>query len=390
MSTFLDDYMFYSSENECDPKFHKWAGLMTLSMAMSRKVWVQYSDWRISPNMYVFFVGPPAAGKSVAMELSEKVVQEFTEYVIAPNSVTAPSLVQTMAQKCGREFEHGGTVTKFSPISIFSDELTSLLGPEPTAMIDLLTALYSNGAIYRNHTKNKGNDDIERPCVTMICCLTPQFLNAMLTQKLISGGFTRRMTLVYCAQRGPAKPWPVMTEAHFAAKNRCIEYCRQLQKLVGPFELSPTAKDLFTDWYLNEKDPQMRDAEPVMAQYFSVKNIHLLKLSMLIAVSERIKPLIDLHHLEQALQMLEALEPDIMNILGAGGRNELAPVTREISRFIKEAGKPVSRRLIIMRFNNNAKTTDLDEILKVLLETKQIRLSMENGQPTYTWNESPV
>jgi len=357
---------------------------MTLSMAMSRKVWVQYSDWRISPNMYVFFVGPPAAGKSVAMELAERVVQEFTDYVIAPNAITAPSLVQTMAQKCGREFLYGGATVKYSPITIFSDELTSLLGPEPTAMIDLLTALYSNGTVYRNHTKNKGNDDIERPCVSMICCLTPQFLSAMLTQKLISGGFTRRMTLVYCAQRGPAKPWPVMTDAHFAAKSRCIEYCRQLQQLVGPIELSPDAKEYFADWYVNVKDPQMRDAEPIMAQYFSVKNIHLLKLSTLVAMAERIKPLIELRHLEEGLRLLAELEPDIMNILGAGGRNELAPVTRDICRFIKEAGKPVSRRQIVGRFYNQAKSAEIDEIIKTLIDSKQITVKLDdNQQPVY-------
>jgi len=338
--------------------------------------------------MYVFFVGPPAAGKSVAMELAEKVVNDFTDIVIAPNAITAPALTQMMGLKCGREYTYNGMVYKYSPVSIFSDELTSLLGPEPSAMIDLLTALYSNGPTYGNFTKNKGNDAIERPCVSMICCLTPQFLSSMLAQKMISGGFTRRMTLVYCAQRGPAMPWPTMTEAHYSAKARCAEYCRKLQALVGPIELSPAAKAFFASWYIEEKDPQMREAEPIMAQYFSVKNIHLLKLATLVAMAERIEPVIEIHHLQEALRMLSELEPDIMNILGAGGRNELAPVTRDICRYIKEATKPVSRRAIVLRYSSQAKSTELDEVLKTLLESRQIRMTLDSaGQPTYEFNQ---
>ena len=369
--SYLSDYLFYASENECDPKFHRWAGLMVLSAAASRKIWVQYGDWKISPNMYVFFVGPPAAGKSVAMELAEKVVHDFTDITIAPNAITAASLVQTMGdKKSRREYTHDGQVFEFSPVTIFSDELVSLLGPEPTQMIDLLTALYSNGSVYRNHTKNQGKDEIPRPCITMICCLTPQVLSAMLTEKMISGGLTRRMTLVYCAQRGPAKPWPQMTPPHFEAKNRCVEYARNVQKLSGPIALTASARAFYERWYLEIKDAQMRDpeADMVMQQYFSAKNIHLLKLSTLVALSDRTDMVIDQGHVEQALTMLDELEPDIMRILGSGGRNDLAPLTRDIAEYVKVCDVVPLKR-ILLKFQSAGRRAEIDEVLKTLCDS---------------------
>lgn len=373
MSPYLRDYLHYASANEAPPQLHQWAGLMTLSVAMSRKVWVVYGDWNISPNLYVFFVGPPAAGKSVAMELAEKVVHDFTNIEIAPDSITAQKLVETMAKTAGRQYAIDGKLVDYTPITIFSDELVSLLGPEPKNMIDLLTALYSNRSTYKASTIGRGNDHIKAPCVTMICCLTPSFLDSVLTQKLVTGGLARRMTMIYAPQRGKPIPWPVITPEHRAAKARCVEYAKKVQELVGPVHLSDEAREFFITWYENVKDAKMRSAVGIMAEYYGALNITVLKVACLLAVAERPELLIERHHLVDAIAMLDALEPDIMTVLGGGGRNDFAPITRAVEKMIKEHPQGVSIKRIKARFHNDAKDDEIEKILAHLRDVDAIR-----------------
>src|SRR3990167_5802086 len=51
------------------PLYRAWSTLVTVGAAMQRQVWYEHGDYRVTPNMFVVLVGPPAVAKSLAMKL---------------------------------------------------------------------------------------------------------------------------------------------------------------------------------------------------------------------------------------------------------------------------------------------------------------------------------
>lgn len=387
--TYYDNYLFYSSENEASPRYHKWACLATLSVAMSRRVWVSQGDWRVYPNLYLLFVGDPASGKSVALSFAEKLVQAFTQYPIAPNSITREMLAQTMGRADKQSFLHNGVITEFSHMTVFSDELVMFLGSEPLRMIDFLTAIYSAEGPFSIATKNKGSDVIVNPCLVLLGLLTPNTLSSMLTQNLVSGGFSRRALLVYAKDRGVPKPRPKFTDAHAAAKQQCVEYARKLQSMSGQFVWTPEAEAWFDDWYINVKDPTMRaEQNDVLKRYWSAKDVLLLKVAMLYALSQEPDLTLSIESLIMADEMLTELESDILTVFGGGGRNELAPITHQVYLFINEH-PGVKETMIRARFLNAASDSEIRDMLTHLTDTgrviKKTEINAGSGALTHTY-----
>ena len=128
---YFRDYMFYTSENETDPKLHRWACLFTLAATLSRRVFIRQGDWEIYPNLYMFFVGAPASGKSVALDMARKLIVSVSEIELAPDQITREALTQHMDKKCLRKFaipvvdEATGRVALdevvYTPITIFAN-----------------------------------------------------------------------------------------------------------------------------------------------------------------------------------------------------------------------------------------------------------------------------
>lgn len=383
---YFRDYMFYASENEADPKLHRWACLMTLSMILSRRVFVRQGDWEHSPNLYVFLVGAPASGKSVALELARKLVLSVTDIEIAPDSITREALTLHMDKKCQRKYSaptlnDDGTTrldeVTYTPISVFSDELVILLGAEPLRMIDFLTAVYSNPVSYKVVTKNQGSDSLTRPCVTLLGNLTPSTLSSLLTQNLITGGFARRLVFVYSPGRGKPKARPVMTPEHYAAKQRCAAHLTKVARLVGEFKLDAEAETVFDQWYYDVKDVRMRTAlDEVMAQYWSALDVTVLKVAMLFSVAESLSMRIAARHVQLAIDWLSELTADVKTVLGGGGRNDLAPIIYAVAQYVKDeyvkTQQAVNKKLILLRFRNAAKDDELSNVLRHLVETDEL------------------
>ena len=379
LQTYHDHYLHYSSENESSKRFHKWSVLMTLSVAASRRVWVNQGDWKVFPNLYTLFVGDAASGKSTALSFAEKLVHTFTDYPIAPNSITREMLTHTLAKSDKTSFMHNGELTEFTHMSVFSDELTMFLGAEPIRMIDFLTAIYNASGPFQIATKNKGCDVIMNPNMCFMGLLTPGFLNSMMTQNLVTGGFSRRVLMVYGKERAKPKPRPIFDDTHKASKAWCTAYARKAQQLVGPFVWTPQAEAWFDEWYYTVKDPTMRNEQNgVMKSYWTARDNLLLKVGMLCALSQKLELVLTVDALIMADLMLTELEPDILSILGGGGRNELAPIAHQIYQYIMD-NPEITDSKIRARFYNSATDNEIRDVLQHLLETS--RITKDSGVP---------
>lgn len=387
MSPYLTDYLFYSSENAAHKKLHNWARLFVMSVALSRRCWFKQGDWTIYPSMYVFFVGDPGDCKSVAMGLAQKLVHDFTDVEIAPDQVTKEALTEFMGDpKNFKDLDVNGKVFKYMPITVFANELVDFLGMEPTNMIRLLTSLYDCPMQHRIGTKNKGKDYIEAPYLTLLGCITTETIGAFMAQKLITGGFSRRLIPVFSPGRGRAKSEPTMTHAHYAAKARCALYCREVQALKGQFTMDEEAREFWRHWFDNIKEPAyFTEVNNIMKAWHGSKDTPLLKLSMCLSAANSLDMVIKKEHLVEALRMLDETEPDMLTLLGGGGRNELAPIIRRIEKMIQEESpREVTDKRIKLLLNNMATDEEIMSCLRHLVDVEAISERAHSGDKGMT------
>lgn len=385
---FYDHYKIYSSGNEADPVYHRWAALATVSALVGRKVWCpQGMMARVYTNIYCFLVGDPASGKSVAMDLSRNLIRQIGGINFSPAAITTEALLQLMGggleggkQKDSILLTHAPlpdkTVATYTPLHICANELVTLLGGDPMKIITFLTDVYDR-EVYDNFTKNKGNDLIRGPYITILGGLTPDTIDGLCRTRLINGGFARRVFFVVGGDRINPNPRPVKSPAEIAAELACVEMGRRIKKMSGEFQWTDEGGEYFDSWYKEVKHVSMRNSPNlILKRWYSAKDVLLVKIAMLLALGQE-EPVLELtrHGLETALKMLDGIEKDLMLVLGGAGRNEHAAIAARMLIYIKEKGqRGATQKEIIGTFYSSAKQEDIQLMLNYLVSMDEIKV----------------
>lgn len=345
--SFISDYAIYASNNEAPKDYHRWASLFVLSSLVSRKVWIDQGHFTIYPNLYVIFVGPPGNGKSTAMVIAQKMIRDFKDIPIGPASITKESLTNLLGGKDAdlkRVFQWKGNPVEYTPVTFFANELTSLFGSTPIPMVGFFTDIYDR-EVYDVSTKKSGCDLVIGPYINLLGCMTPDITSQLVKQSIISGGFNRRCIFVNQLKRGDPVPFPEITPEMQQARDRCIAWGNRIRSISGQFEWEPSAKEWFRAWYNEKHKALQRHTDIVTQGYYVTKDVMLLKISMLIALSEGEELLLKKHHLEEGLKMLEYTEFNLSRVFSGTGRNALVLLKDRLVQILEIAyPNPVPQR----------------------------------------------
>ncbi|MFA5746414.1 MAG: hypothetical protein WC932_06200, partial [archaeon] len=194
--SFIKDYMLFASNNEVAENYHFWSALSALSAIVNRQVWISLGMYNLFPNLYVILLGQPGSGKDFAMNISQDLIDDVGDINFSGDAQTKESLVRFMRDTCPRSLDIDGMSYVITPITIYATELSHLLGPNSGHMIDFLTTIYTKDRRYSTRTKNKGDDLIERPFVSLLAGTTQEWITTYLKSDIIGGGFTRRVIFV--------------------------------------------------------------------------------------------------------------------------------------------------------------------------------------------------
>lgn len=322
--SFLQDYRQYCSNLEVPPSFTTFSSLVTLAALLRRRVWIYKGDYiRIYPNLYCVLVGPPGCGKNTAIEISEDILLKRT-IPLSAESVTREKLIMDInAQESVLDFMPADDKYRMSsPYTILATELSEFLGAGGLGMISFLTDIYSRN-IYEYRTKNKGSVFIRGPYLNIIAGTTPDWITNYLKDDIISGGFSRRCIFIYETGRIDGDAFPRITTEMRAAWERVIQRSEAISKLSGAFKWSASAEKFFRAWY-----PKRRLGQDLnLTGYYETKDIQLLKVAMLVAVSDGDELVLEDHHLIRGLELLGLAEYNLSRVFQGIGRNELNQVS---------------------------------------------------------------
>ncbi len=334
--SFLSDYRDFCSGLEVPPSYNVFCSLVALSSLLGRKVWTYKGDYiRIYPNLYVVLVGPPGLGKNTAMENTEDLLLHY-KVPVSAEAVTREKLILDMqGQEQILDFLPPDDKYRVaSPYTVFATELSEFLGAGGIGMISFLTDIYSRN-LYEYRTKNKGSVFIRGPYLNLIAGTTPDWITTYLKDDIISGGFSRRCLFVYETSRFGSVPLPKITPPMRAAWERVLARSAAIRKLAGPFIWSDDATKFFIEWYPS----RLARPDPNLVGYYETKDIQLLKVAMLVALSESDTLVLERHHLIAGLELLSLVEQNLSRVFQGIGRNELNAATTKVMDQVVNAPK---------------------------------------------------
>ena len=335
--SFLSDYRTFTSGNEAHPTYHLFSSLVALSSIISRRVWLDMDYFTIYPNLYVVLVGPPGNRKSSAMATTKYLLRELKQIPFSGECISKEKLVQDMVEQ---ERAMEGIPEKYkdkriySPMTVCVTELSEFLAISQAGMIGFLTDVYDQD-FYEHKTKNKGTEVITGPFLNLIACTTPEWITTYLRSDIISGGFSRRTLFVFETEKSARIPFPKVTDEMRVAWNRLFSYAQRLLTVRGAFEWSPEARAFYADWYTHLKMP----ADQNIVGYYETKHIQMLKLAMLVALSESPDSLVlKKSHLDTALAFLGLVEQNLARVFQSMGRNLLNHTATKILEVLRSSG----------------------------------------------------
>lgn len=381
-NSFLQSYKTYSEGNESHPNFHMWCAMVALSSACSRRVWVPQGYYNVYANLYIVLVGPPASRKTTAMSICKKLLRELKNVPFSAEATTKEALIREMADN-QRSFQNPGTghPIQYAPITVCVTELSQFLAASKENMVDFLTTVWDQD-FYDYKTKNKGangernSDEIFGPYLNLLGCTTPSWISSYLKQDVISGGFSRRAIFVYQDTRDRRITFPEITPTMAAAWTNVQRIAKRIQDLKGEFKWHPDAEAFYHKWYQTHEIKQV----PSLLGYYDSKQILVIKIAMLFALSERQELLLTVDDIENALDLLELTEKNMARVFEGVGRNELAMTQGVFQEIIVRAGGRVSDVALRRDTFSLVNQQEYEEVVAYLYKTLQWQQASAGGK----------
>lgn len=381
MTNFISNFIRYAEGCETPELYDLWSALATLSSVVSRRVWINQGYYIVYPNLYIVLVGAPGGRKTTAMNMCKDMLRELGTIPFAATCMTKEALCRYMSTQCMRSFPipDSDKVKEYTPITLCLTELSHFLGVNSAHMIDFLTTIYDQ-EVYDAKTKNKGDDIIPGPYLTVLACTTPSNITRYLKEDVISGGFSRRALFAFELDEGDPIAFPVITQEASAAWKECVSWAQKLENVAGQFQWTAPATIWYKHWY-DDLFRSLRTHDNIMTRgYYKSKHIQLLKVAMLVALSETTELKLERAHLEISVAILEKLEKNLPKVFEAMGRNELAPIAARVVELLEMAGQPIPQNKVLSEFFRDADTREIYGIIAHLTSTGKIKQIEEKNK----------
>lgn len=372
-------------------RLRRWAGIACIAGALEQKVWVHTNGSPLFPNLYTIFVAPPGVGKSAVLNSVRRFWSKLPDHKLASTNVSKASLIDDLAD-AQRILIHPGRnppTIEFNSLKVIASELTVFIPDYATDFMSVLTNIYDTEPFSERKRTAKLKIDIPSPQINFIAGTTPSSLVQLLPEGAWDQGFLSRTMLVYDAEV------KVQSLFHKDTIDKGIygkleSDIKEIGNLYGEIEFTQEAADFIDNWHMTGKKPV--PDHPKLQHYLSRRTAHLLKLSQVACVSDDNNLVIELTHIQQAMDWLFDLEAHIPEIFKAMSNGGEAKVMEEawhmLFQFKARYQRGAPRSLLITFIAQRVPSHAVERIIDLMEKSDMIRAVAEkNVGTTYTAKE---
>lgn len=303
----LDAYLEYQANTEPPDIYKTWAGISMIAATMQRKCYLKWGVYNFYPNMYIILVGPPGkARKGTAMSPAKSQLQAL-KVRTAAEATTKEALIRRIAESANMYENKKGMPVAHCSLTIFSDELTVFLGYSNKELMANLADWFDCADHWTYDTKGAGTDEIHNLWVNILGATTPELMQATMPMELMGGGLSSRMIFVYAPKKGRKVALPWRTEQQ---EQLCKDVAHDLETIFamqGQFTTTKNFTTRWTQWYLSKPEECPLGCRH-LNYYWERREVHLLKLCMIMSASRSNEKIIRVCDFERANDILSEAE----------------------------------------------------------------------------------
>jgi hypothetical protein len=368
--------------------FRKWAGIGVLSSVLERRVWNQTGKGVLFPNLYIVLVGPPGTGKSLVVSFSEKVIRAVQDIHVAPSSVTAASLVDTL-QLAIRKILHP-TFFQFNSLAVMSSELQNFLPAYETTFMGMLTKLY-DCELYeeRRRTGKVQHIRIDNTHLSLLAGTTPSYLSSLLPEGAWDQGFTSRTIFVF--SEAPEGVGEIFQEEEDFDYNEqllqdLIADLKGILHLVGQVQWSLPAKKAIQKWANDGRPPVPEHGR--LTHYNTRRTTQVLKLGLIASVARNNDMLVEPQDFDMALAWLleaERVMPDIFRQMSTTVESRSMEDARFYLKQVSvKLNGPVPEHFLLAFLKDRIPSQHLAKVIEIMVKSRMLKASYKDGITFYT------
>lgn len=375
---FVSAYMDYARDGFCPDRFHKWVALSLVAAVVERKVTLKQDLIYYIPNIYVMLVSHPKQGKTTAIVRGSELIEDMRkdlvpQFRVIPTRTTDAAFIDMMriAQLIPLG---GGKELKQSAGFFYADEasasaLQNLYGD----FVASLTAFYDCPRFYRD--KTKGNPiltEIENACMNLLAGTTFNYLKELVNDKTVEGGFASRLLYVVSPERKVRESgWERGLVFSEDRKKKLIADLAHMNKLVGPMKPTAEWKEKYAKWQ-PDFDRSLIELNSASLESISArKDMNLIKVSMLLSISEGDSLVIEGKHFDEALCLINDVYKDVPSVLSQAtiaDKMSQKGTTQFLAQTVKKRGGVLQKKILTslaLSHGNEVKrvTETLDEMI---------------------------
>lgn len=364
-----------TKEMESPTSFWYWSALASISAVLKDSVWLSRGGaYKLYPNIYVMLLAGSAMKKGPPIGLAKEIVKLVGNTKV----IVGRSSIQGILKELGTiTSEPGGKVQKKSAGFIVASEFSSSLVEDPAAF-NCLTDLYDrhyNIGEWKSLLKSE-SFSLRDPTVSMLVATNDPHLRDFVKEKDIYGGFFGRMFIIKEEQVSRLNSLvddlenpPIPT---FLA-----EYLKKLATITGPFaSISKTPEGrLYDEWYnefyTNVRKQQIEDKTGTIGRFGD----SVLKVAMLLSLSERPELSITMKAMEEAISICEKLISGVRKATDfRGGMAQYADQKAMIMQeLLARPERMISRPALLKKYWMHFNADELDIIMRSFDESGAIK-----------------
>jgi len=394
LSDWITGYIKYTESSEPPIAYHTWIAIGIIAGALQRKVQLVWGFERLYPNMYIVLVGPSGrARKGIALGIGKDILKECSGVTMTSENATREALIRAMKGAVANFQMPNAQILFHCSITCFSEELAVFLGQNDIKFLASLTDWYDSKDNWTYETKGSGKDHLQGLCFNMLGATAPDWLQSMLPQEAVGGGFTSRVIFVVEDKKGKTVPKPSLTSDESKLKNALIVDLNRINNLTGEFTFDPAGEKAYTDWYIQHDKNLDKGIYPVedsrFAGYAERRATHLRKLMMIMSVSRNDSLILTLQDFERANKILRSAELKMSRTFGGLGGAKYAAATEKVMDYIRGMAAPVSRRDVMSKFYRDVDGATMRIIEEVMEQTGfvEIKVLLQSNDKIYIWRK---